>query len=167
MKKVAVWAMLALALAACGKKPHPDVKVGDTAPEFTVFTLDSLPADVVRSGNVTMLLFFATWCPHCDAELPQMQEIYNALKGSARFALAAVAREQPAEVVKRYWKDKGYTMPVYLDEQREVFSLFAEKGIPRFYLLDENRVVRHLHVGTFDTPEALDSIKVCLNDLLK
>lgn len=159
--------MAALTLASCGKKPRPDAKVGDTMPTLAVTTLDGAIDSVLNSGKVTMVLFFATWCPYCVVELPKIQEIYNELKDSSRFALAVISREQPAEDVKKFWEDSEYTMPVYLDKKREAYSLFAQKSIPRLYLIDENRKVAYEALGSFETQGALDTMKMCLYDLLK
>jgi thiol-disulfide isomerase/thioredoxin len=167
MKKMIVLATAALALACCGAKPQPDVEVGDAAPKFAVAALDGVQDTVLRSGKVTLLMFFATWCPHCVAEMPQVQALYNELKGNPRFALAAVAREQSAAEVKSFWAEKAYTMPAYADERREAYSLFARQGIPRFYLVDGSGTVSYLHVGSFETQGALDTLKMNLHALLQ
>jgi peroxiredoxin len=113
--------------------------VGEDMPEFTVLTLDrkEISSDDLY-GKVVLINFFATWCPPCNQELPHLEkEVWAKYKDREDFMLMIIDREEPGGKVEEFVKKKGFTMPFYLDPNREVYNLFAEKNIPRNYLFDK------------------------------
>lgn len=51
------------------------LKVGSQAPDFTINTVNGGSASLKGSNEATMLVFFATWCPHCNREAPILSDI--------------------------------------------------------------------------------------------
>ena len=52
--------------------------------------------------------------------------------------MLAIAREQSQAEVEPFIKGKGFTFPVAVDPNRQVYALFARQYIPRSYVLDRN-----------------------------
>lgn len=124
------------------------VIIGDEIPEFTVrdkdgntFTSSSF------SGKRSLLFFFQTSCGDCQAVLPIVNDIWNTLKDEDGYMLVSINRAQTPAVVDKYFGEPTYnhpvygkepiTLPYYLDPTREVFSMFADAYVPRFYIVDE------------------------------
>lgn len=158
MKIVAVYLSLIMvfSLTACirsGSTAEPSqeyISVGMKVPSFTVQGKEGTefvsPEDFEE--RTTLLLFFATWCPQCQAELPEVNAAWKALREESQYAVVAVARggasgkyEQTPDILKEYWKAHGITMPWYLDTDRSVFDLFASADIPRLYIIDDTGTV--------------------------
>lgn len=120
------------------------LKVGEDMPEFTLLTLDgkTVTSDDMY-GKVVLINFFATWCPPCNQELPLVEKgIWAKYKDNDDFMLVIIDREENAEKVGPFIEKKKWTMPFYLDEKKEVYSMFAIRFIPRNYLFDkESRLV--------------------------
>jgi len=115
------------------------LKVGDDMPEFTLKTLDgqTVSSDDLY-GKVVLINFFATWCPPCNQELPLLEkDIWAKYKEDENFALLVIDREETEEKVAPFVEKKKFTMPFYLDPNREIYGLFAKKDIPRNYLFDK------------------------------
>ena len=132
--------LLAFGPAAAQLKESGDILlVGEDMPEFTVLTLDRKEIDSDDLfGKVVLINFFATWCPPCNQELPHLEkEVWAKYKDREDFVLMIIDREEPGGKVEEFVKKKGFTMPFYIDPKREVYSLFAEKNIPRNYLFDK------------------------------
>lgn len=113
-------------------------RLGDAAPVFTCSTTEGLLFDSSNlKGKIVMINFFATWCPPCNLELPELQErIWNRYKNNDRFILLVVGREHTGKAVSDFKAEKGYNMHFVADPEREIYSLFATQYIPRNVIID-------------------------------
>jgi len=143
------------------------LKVGDEIPEFTLKTLDgkTVSSDDLY-GKVVLINFFATWCPPCNQELPLLEkDIWAKYKEDENFALLVIDREETADKVGQFVEKKKFTMPFYLDPQREIYGMFAKKDIPRNYLFNEESQLVLVSKGY--SREDFDILKRELDALMK
>ena len=129
MKKIIVVVAAIVLLSSC-KSGVRELELGSSMPEFV---LNDTLSSAQLQGNYALLVFFASWCPGCQMELPHIDSLY-AKYGSGLLQVLPIAREQTLQDVQDYWAEHDFTMPVYPDPKREVYAKFAEKGIPRAYL---------------------------------
>ncbi|HPS12885.1 MAG TPA: TlpA disulfide reductase family protein [Prolixibacteraceae bacterium] len=124
------------------KKVYP--AVGDPVPAFTFESEKGKTVSIGDYNNQTMLLvFFATWCPPCRAELPHIQkEIWEKYGSNSRFKLLAFGREHTRREIDKFVAETHFTFPIVSDPKREVFSLFAPQEIPRSYLIVNGKIVK-------------------------
>ena len=146
MKKLGIFfAMLVLTLFAQAQ----ELKTGDTMPEFQLSSSvygDVKPADL--KGKVVLVSLFATWCGPCQKELAEVQStLWPKYKDNKDFVLLVIGREHTDEQLQKYNERKKFTFPLYPDPKREVFSLFAEKTIPRAYLFGKDGKLVYSSVG--------------------
>jgi peroxiredoxin len=85
-------------------------------------------------GKVVLLNFWATWCPPCNRELPDMQALYEKYKDQGLVVLA-VTDEDPAKV-QPFISKRKLTYPVLLDPGRKVNDAFGIEGIPKSFVYD-------------------------------
>lgn len=105
-------------------------------------------------GKVVFLNFFATWCPPCKAEIPDIQKIFEE-KGYNKneVVILAVAspsqgREQDIEGVKQFIKDYKITYPVLMDTTGEVFTQYGVYSLPTTFLINkESRIYGYITGG--------------------
>lgn len=83
-------------------------------------------------GKVVFINFWATWCPPCVAEMPAMQELYDAYGDKVVFLFVA---EDQQKRVETFLDKKDYTMPVYYEMSTTPKQLFS-KSIPATYIID-------------------------------
>lgn len=142
------------------------VKVGDQIPSFTVEMFDGskICMDSLR-GKVVWVNFWATWCPPCRAELKQVQsQIIDRFQGQD-FVFLPISRGEMKETVAAFRKAQGYTFPMGLDPNKEIYSLFASMTIPRNFLIDQNGKIVVCEVGY--TPDKLTDMINHVENLLK
>jgi peroxiredoxin len=140
------------------------VQVGDTAPRFSLVTVDgaefSLPAD----GNVVLINFFATWCGPCQLELPHIEQIWTGNKDHRRFRLLVIGREETTETVRQHREKSGFSFPIAADPDRTVYSLFARESIPRTVIVAPDGRIVYSQVGFME--EDLDELHSALQEQL-
>lgn len=123
------------------------VKVGDTAPDFSLPMTDGSTFTLSEQrGKVVMLQFTASWCGICRKEMPHIErEIWQRHKDNKDFVLVGVDREETKEEVETYIQKLGTTYPMVLDTAANAFSSYAlrQSGITRNVLINrEGKIVK-------------------------
>lgn len=126
------------------------VKVGDTAPDFTVEMLNGRQlslSTLTKQGNVVMVMFWATWCPPCREELSHLQrDVLDAFAGR-NLVVLPISRGEKPEVVRSFIEKTGYTFPIGLDPERAIYDKYASNYVPRTFIVDTTGKVCYLAVG--------------------
>lgn len=147
MKNILLFAAIAIiAISSC--KKNKEIGKGDTMPNFSITSVDgkTIKSEELK-GEYNLILFFTTWCPGCQMELPIVQSLYSEYKDVPNINFMAIAREQSSEEVIPFWEEKKYTMPLFADEDRSVYSKFAPVSIPRAYLVGPDGKVVYNTIG--------------------
>jgi len=92
------------------------------------------------NGKPVMLVFWATWCPHCRREMPRLEEIWQRYKddGLTVMALTRNSRGQTTEKVREYIGENGLTLPIGIDSTGNTSKNYSVTGIPAAALIDKN-----------------------------
>jgi peroxiredoxin len=103
------------------------------SPEFTLGDLQGRKWSLqALRGKVVLVNFWATWCPPCRREMPDMQALYERF-GPRGLVILAISDEEAVKVGD-FAAAQKYTFPILLDPGREVHDLFAVEGIPKSFL---------------------------------
>ncbi len=87
-------------------------------------------------GKVVVVNFWATWCPPCRKELPDLQELSVKFKDKGLVVLGITDEE--ISKVQPFVSKQGMTYPILLDAGRKVNKQFNVLGIPRTVIYDRN-----------------------------
>jgi peroxiredoxin len=87
-------------------------------------------------GKVVLVNFWATWCPPCRKEMPDLQALYDKYKDQD-FVVLAISDEESAKVTP-FVAERKISYPVLLDPGRKVNDLFIVEGIPKSLVYDRN-----------------------------
>ena len=80
--------------------------------------------------------FWATWCPPCRKEMPDLQALYDRYKDQG-FVVVSISDEEAAKV-QPFIAEQKITYPVLLDPGRKVNDLFQVEGIPKSFVYDRS-----------------------------
>ena len=112
----------------------------DTQRQQVDFTLSDLQVKSWRlkdlQGKVVLVNFWATWCPPCRKEMPDLQSLYARFQEQG-FVVLAISDEETAKVTP-FIAGRAITYPVLLDPGRKVNGLFEIEGIPKSFVYDRN-----------------------------
>lgn len=130
-------------------------RVGEVAPGFVATALDGseVSLDALR-GRPVWLVFVATWCSGCRAEMPDVQAAHEAAGPQGVQVVAVYVGEGPS-VVGGYVDRLGLTFTQVPDPQTKLAAAYGVMGVPAHFFIDADGVVRHTWVGVL-SPTQMD-----------
>ena len=103
--------------------------------DFTLTDLQGKPWHLQDlRGKVVLVNFWATWCPPCRKEMPDLQALYDRFKDQGLVVLA-ISDEEAAKV-NPFIAERKIGYPVLLDPGRKVNEAFIVEGIPKSFVYD-------------------------------
>jgi peroxiredoxin len=121
--------------AAMAKLEADDAKRQNA--DFTLTDLQGKPWHLQDlKGKVVLVNFWATWCPPCRKEMPDLDALYNKFKDQG-FVVLAISDEESAKVTP-YIAEHKISYPVMLDPGRKVNDAFIVEGIPKSFVYDRS-----------------------------
>ncbi len=120
--------------------------VSSEAPKFTAETVRGDGDVAVGDGSVpaTVLVFFASWCPHCNNEAPTISELESQYDALRVVMVGIDARDDPAKV--REFVDR-YDIAGPAVYQPSLGSTYQVSGYPTTYVLNGENEVVAVHAG--------------------
>lgn len=88
-------------------------------------------------GKVIFLNFWATWCPPCKKEMPDVESIYKEYGENKKDVVILGVNSEKENEVKKFLKDKGYTFPTVIDENSEVMRKYFIQAFPTSFVIDK------------------------------
>jgi peroxiredoxin len=103
--------------------------------DFTLTDLQGKPWHLHElKGKVVLVNFWATWCPPCRKEMPDLQALYDKYKDQG-FVVLAISDEETAKVAP-FIGERKISYPVALDPGGKVHALYQVEGIPKSFVYD-------------------------------
>lgn len=141
------------------------VKEGQKAPDFTVELLDGTKTSLYKltgNGKAVLLNFWATWCPPCRKELPDMNKLsekLNAQGDSAKLSFFAVCISDEKKNCQSFMTKNKFTFTTAIDEQGDSATLYGVQGIPTSFLISSDNTILKSFVGMMSAKDLKEFVK--------
>lgn len=118
-------------------------------PAFTAVDVKGAKHSVPDSkGRVTLLKFWASWCPFCRSDIPLMKEVFQRYRDQGLQVLAVSVMERNPEQLKTLLQEEQLPYPVIATvgdgvstEQAAIASLYRYEGVPAYFVIDANGAI--------------------------
>jgi thiol-disulfide isomerase/thioredoxin len=163
------------ARASSAKAAHPAAAKSANSPDSGVvlrfakdpepmppFLVNDVSGQVISSaayrGKVVIVNFWATWCPPCREEIPELVDLQTRYKDQLQIIGVSVDEDVPASAVKRFADKFAINFPVVMASPALVREYEGASALPTNFMINrEGRVVQK-HVGVF--PEELYDLEI-------
>lgn len=150
-----VAALVALAvLGYLGLRPVQEapltvgVHVGQIAPDFTLPTLSGGKVHLRQlRGHPVWLNFFASWCPPCKAEAPNIEAAARNNPKLEIIGMNLTGSEVSLNDVRGFVRKFHLTYPVAIDQNNAVANRYQVQVIPTSFFIDAHGVIRDVYTG--------------------
>ena len=133
------------------------ISVGSAFPPVDVIKPDRSPVYFAPArGRITFVNIFATWCPPCRAETPDLVK-FAADASKRGIDVIGIDRAENASQVDAFRRQFGITYPYLIDDGRETKTVLGARAMPTTIVVDAKGIVRANINGplTYDQLETL------------
>jgi peroxiredoxin len=128
-------------------------KVGDAAPDFKLGSLTGEGQIQLNKyfDKPTVLVFWASWCPHCQKELPVLQGLFTNMKG--KINVLGVSLDDNKDRAQSCIKKHSISFPnafVNRSESDDIVKSYGLSGIPALFVIDKGGKITSSFAGEVD-----------------
>lgn len=127
------------------------VRVGQNLVPFSLDALNGSHVTVGETGKITVINFWATWCPPCQEEMPDL-EIF-AQRNGQKINFYAVNLHESEGKIKSFMNENKYTMPVLLDKDGTIGKRFQVTAIPTTIIINKHGMIKYRKSGAMTLNE--------------
>jgi len=117
--------------------------IGMEAPDVVLSKMDGTSASIIgsREGQKAILVFWATWCPHCYEELGFINaHLASIEQKGVKIILVDIGESK--EDVSNYFKERQMKLMSFLDENGYLQETYHLIGVPTIMFIDEKGIVQ-------------------------
>jgi len=124
------------------------------APVVTFPTLSGDTASLAgHGGEAVVLNFWATWCPPCKEEIPELARLQDSLRSEHATVVGVAVSSGTREEIRTFGEEYGINYPIWLSDPGTAATEYGALGLPLTLLVDRRGVIRRRYMGpqTYET----------------
>ena len=131
---------------------------GKAAPAFSATDIDGNEFRMADyRGKIVVINFWATWCPQCEDEIPEFEEIWRELGGQG-IQFVGVAMNDTTAAVTDVAQKQNITFPLIVEDESRITSAYGVTGVPETFVIDAEGNVAYLHIGVVDAETLMSEL---------
>ncbi len=140
---------------------------GQPAPDFSLKDINGKTWTLSSFTNsVVVVNFWASWCPPCKEELPDLYTLDKETIENPNFTVVPILYQDDPETAKSFLESQGFgDFPIVLDPDSSVARAFGVTGVPETFVIDKKGILRKKHIGAYRFISA-DAVKL-FNSLMQ
>jgi len=162
-------------------RPGTRIAQGEAVFPFTLPNLSgkdvtydySLPGSPVY-GKASVLIFFASWCPYSQKELPYFEKLYEKYAGNGKVQFMGIRtrRAKEKENINDFVKRFGLKFLIVSDTPKDapvenaVYTQYQIKGVPTVLIVDKAGIMRQVPPETEDYTNYVEMMSGLIDPLL-
>ncbi len=140
--------VVVLAITFHARKVSALPVVGHTPPIFTLTNFQGQAMSIAQtSGKPMYINFFASWCPPCQLEAPDLEKMYTKYRGQIQFYGVDMTSSDSVAGAQHFVKEFGLQYPVLLDKKGDVSKLYNVAYLPTSFFVNSQGVIVYKTVG--------------------
>lgn len=156
---------LALICVGCGEPARPPGQ-GDAPPPFSLPRLaDGRTVDFPQdcAGQVVALRFWASWCPHCEQEMRELEPVFRQYRDQGLVILAVNVRQQ-RETAAQFADSLSLSYPILLDMRGKVTAAYRVRVLPTTWIIGRDGRLRTILAGEVRPEQFVSLVEPLLSE---
>jgi thiol-disulfide isomerase/thioredoxin len=108
-------------------------------------------------GHIVVMNLWASWCPPCRAEMPDLQRLYADYR-ARNVQVIGVDEGESGQRAGAFAHSLGISYPILVDEQQQYGRVYAALGLPTTIIVDPSGVVVRGFDGALSYPQMVSAI---------
>jgi cytochrome c biogenesis protein CcmG, thiol:disulfide interchange protein DsbE len=156
----ALWILVPLFGSHPGRAAGPAGMAGQAAPVFALHDDRGRPVSLAGyRGRVVVMNLWASWCPPCRAEMPDLQRLSQAYPG---LAIVGVNEGESPDRARAFADALHIAFPIWIDDQQQYGRVYAALGMPTTIVVGRDGTV----VRGFDGALSYPQMRAAVSDLV-
>ena len=131
---------------------------GSVAPDFTLKTFSGQTVNLKElRGKRVLINFWASWCPPCLRETPDLKAAYNELR-EENVAFIGIGTQDDTDKLKKFSDDNSLPYTIVEDPKGTVGDRYSVLGLPTTILVDSQGIVRKVFTGPITKDQVMTEV---------
>lgn len=153
-------------LTLAGAQSLPALDIGDNAPNWVLKNAAGVDTDYYRdsANQVTVLIYWATWCPYCKSLMPHLQNVADRYRDQpVRFY--AMNINETGDPVK-HLQENGFSFEL-IQNADTTMEPYGVRGTPSVFVVDQNHKIVYRRIPDTADQAVEDAVQQALTAALK
>ncbi len=142
------------------------IEIGDTAPNWVLTNGSGKQIDYYRDAadKVTVLLYWATWCPYCQKLMPHLQQVADQYQGQPVVFYAMNIKEDGDPL--QHMQETGLSLELILNAE-ETMDAYGVRGTPSLFVVDRDHKVTYRRIPDTSDEAVKAAVSQAIAEALK